>query len=186
MNCVKCGAEIEPGLSFCINCGTMIQETEESHNMDVMEESTIPTSDDVLLEVPSGPIQNIVNGIKSDSTRERLFFVGQNQGFDKRIHAALDHYVQLMPGEKVLLVYDNNSFMTGKEGFVITNQSVQYQNIVTKAKRIDIKSIKKVSEQYNSLRINEHKINILLIKEEDTKEFLISVGQILKILKGNN
>lgn len=183
MNCIKCGAELDLGLSFCVNCGTMIQEMEDSHNMNVTEEVKTPTSDDALLEVPSGPIQGIIAGIKSENTRERFFFVGQNEGFDKRIHAALDHYVQLMPNEKVLLIYDNNSFMTGKEGFVITNQSVQYQNVVTRPKRIDIKLIKKVSEQYNSLKINDHKINILLIHEEDTKEFLIAVGQILKLLK---
>lgn len=81
------------------------------------------------------------------------------------------------------MLFDNTGFGSDKDGFVLTNKSIQYHNMWTKPGKIYYSDIESIKIKGSDLIINDTNIYINLISSKYRSQFCTYVETLLSMLK---
>jgi hypothetical protein len=135
------------------------------------------------------PIHNIANlfaYIRGSSIKDNIYYLFNDEKSYKKYYNVCTTYVNLTPPEQPLLLFDNTTFGSAKDGFFITNWRFYYKNFMSSPQAIAIPEIQSISISGNDFIINhgQHTVSITLISDGERDEFLQFIQTIIQMLNG--
>lgn len=104
-----------------------------------------------------------VKAITDINVKSRIYYINESKKSDEKFNNALEVYALLGKDEYPMILFDNTSFESAKDGFLITNKAFYGHSMWEPPIRIEIPSIKKIQVSKANLIINDQTISIMLI-----------------------
>lgn len=131
-------------------------------------------------------IRETILNLKNNAIKDLLFVTDESQEANTKFSNAMKSYMNLEPDEECILIFDNTAFKSAKDGFVLTNKSIQYHNMWTKPGKIyykDIDNINNIQLSSSDLKVSGKDINITLVPKANRQEFWELIVDLISRLK---
>jgi hypothetical protein len=174
---------------FMTNYAQLIQTQQIPRISEQLSSNTAKTIHAAKVDFNLDPIQNIANlfaYIRGSSIKDNVYYLFNDEKSYKKYYNVCTTYVQLTPPELPLLLFDNTTFGSAKDGFFITSWRLYYKNFMSSPSVINLNEIQNVAISGNDLIINhgQHKVSITLISDGERDEFLQFIQTIIDMLNG--
>lgn len=125
-----------------------------------------------LSEDPPRAIQKALFSIQSESIRTNVFLVpgDLSDKLKKKLENVKATYAPIVD-EKPIVLFDNTSFGSAKDGFLITDQRIYVHNMMDKGWSSSFQEIEKMGLSGSTILINGKSLDITMISGKDREDF---------------
>lgn len=210
MWCSKCRTELPNRANFCFNCGDRVNSRQQgntaiNHSMGQflnLNKNVTSYNQEYESNINhSTNIQNQSTALGKNYTEselvdiikdelliepfemiERFYINDRSQKSKEKFNNAMKFYfTETREFEIPCLLYDDTSFGSAKNGFIITNKAIHWRNTFEKSRQIAFKKIYEIHSEKKSLFINNEKIDLTL-SPEYCLEIECLVRRLIKII----
>lgn len=128
-------------------------------------------------------VSEYITSIQNDKIKKFLYAINESDIANTKFTNACSSYVNFDTDEEPIVLYDNTAFGGAKDGFILTDESIQFHNMMSKPVKIYYDEIEKIYVKGSDLCINDNiKIFINMIDSRSRKEFEEIIVKIIDII----
>ncbi len=177
----SCKEDFKDFLYYCV---CMAQHDLCENQYEICEDRD-DSEDEIGIEKVSELIKMAVDNMSKPNLRRKLLTLDDINFMDK-LTVAKKSYANFDIDEEPLLLYDGTSFGSAKYGYLITNKSIYYKNIMSKPGKILINYVEDIYVKSSDLFINQNQIYCTCIDSSDRGDFEEITKAVIFAIKYSN